>query len=451
MYLANGTDPCPGRHAAAITRSPVGPRTPGPARGTGPSLAAPSPGSRPRARTSGSGRPARRGGSGRSRGGRPGRRPGEPGCAGRTARRDRPSRGRASAILAARGAPPAARDEFDAGRVRCGGSAGTSPSSSGVPASHTSPSASSAAGSAVGPLNTGSVASIPIPATPTAARRRTGGFGAQQCTTTGAPRPATRSRSRSWASWADTDRTVPQPDAVGSVPGEHRGQARLVELDEHARAGPLGDLRDVRAQPLAQTAGELADRTAVGEHPVPGVQLDRGRERPRPGGLHLHPLGPRARAGGVESVDVEAQQVQRTPVVAAGARGHPPAARHHLDREVDEQRGGTADHVGADPARGQLGQVRQERQLADDHGRGLGDVRAGQRADPGRRPGGPADGFGVRRVGQVVRPGDHQGAGHRGAGRGTGKAGGGQRRLQVGIAAPHSLAALGRQCFARAL
>ena len=135
--------------------------------------------------------------------------------------------------------------------------------------------------------------------------------------------PAIRSRSRSRASGAGHGPHRPPARRRRQRAGQHRGQARLVELDEHARAGPLRDLRDVRAQPLRQAGGELADGAAVGEHPVPGVQLDRRRERPRPGGLDLDPLGPGAGAGGVEGVDVEAQQVDGAAVVAAGARRSP--------------------------------------------------------------------------------------------------------------------------------
>ena len=71
------------------------------------------------------------------------------------------------------------------------------------------------AGCAVAPATSGRVASMPSAAAPTPASSRTGGRAAQQCSTTGTSRPAIRSRSSSWASWADTDRTVPQPDAVG--------------------------------------------------------------------------------------------------------------------------------------------------------------------------------------------------------------------------------------------
>ena len=268
------------------------------------------------------------------------------------------------------------------------------------------------------------------------ASSRSGGFAAQQCTTTGTPRPATRSRSRSWASGPRTDRTVPQPDAVGSVPASTAGRLGSSSWTSTARPGPLRDLRDVGAQALAQAAGELADGAAVGEHPVPGVQLDRRRERPRPGGLHLHPLGPRTGAGGVEGVDVEAQQVQRAPVVAAGARRDPPAGGHDLDGEVDEQRGGAADHVGADPARGQLGQVRQQRQLADDRWprpRRRPCRAASRRRSPPPRASGPARGR-VRRAGRRARRSPAE-PGTVAARRGTGEAGGGQRGLEVGIGA----------------
>ena len=201
-----------------------------------------------------------------------------------------------------------ARGSWPGSSARRRGTAGTSPSSSGIPASHTSPSASSAAGTAVRTTEHGQGGVDPDPRD---TRRRqqphrrfrraavdhhrhteAGHEVAQQVLGVGSRHGPDRSPARRRRQRA----------------GQHRGQARLVELDEHARPGALRDLGDVGAQSLTEAACELADGAAVGEHPVPGVQLDRRRERPRPGGLHLHPVGPRTGAGGVEGVDVEASR-----------------------------------------------------------------------------------------------------------------------------------------------
>jgi hypothetical protein len=61
----------------------------------------------------------------------------------------------------------------------------------------------------------------------------------------------------------------------------------------------------------------------------------------------------------------------------------PVSGRHDLDGQLDQQRGGPADDVRAEPAAGQFGQVGQVGQLTDDHVRRLGRVRAGHRADTG--------------------------------------------------------------------
>ena len=54
------------------------------------------------------------------------------------------------------------------------------------------------------------------------------------------------------------------------------------------------------------------------------------------------------------------------PRVSARPVDQPPAGRLQVDRQVDEERGAPADHVGAEPAGGQLGHVRQVGQLAED-------------------------------------------------------------------------------------
>ena len=264
VHLANGTDPCPGRHAAAVTSSPAGRRTPGRARATGPSLGAPSPGSRPRARTSGSGRPARRGGSGRSRGGRPGRRPGEPERAGRTALRGRPSRGRRR-----RAGRAASRRSRPRGRVRRRAS---------PLRRHRRHEPEQQRGPRVPHL------------AQRVQRRRERGRAAEHGQRGVDPDPRHPGRGeqphrRVHRAAVHHHRCAEAGDEVAQqvlgVRGrhgpdrpparrrrqralEHRGQARLVELDEHPRAGPLRDLGDV---------GRAA--------PPPGCRRTRGRRRGR--------------------------------------------------------------------------------------------------------------------------------------------------------------------------
>ena len=251
--LATGAD----TFAAMLTSSRAGRRTPRPAAGTASSRCGPTPASPRPARRSGSGRPGRRGGCGRSPGGRRGRRRGGRGCAGPGGA----ASGSASAVTADRSG--------DVGRVG-GGTAGTSPSSSGIPASQTSPSASSAAGRAVvaADRRAGSRRSRPR-------RRRSGraapaaGSAAQQCTTTGAPRPATSS-SQQRPGRRGRRRTAPcrSPTAWAATrPAPRAGRARRAG-GEPARPVRSAISATWARKPSPRLASELADGAVVGEHPV---------------------------------------------------------------------------------------------------------------------------------------------------------------------------------------
>ncbi|GAB2984314.1 hypothetical protein GCM10027184_39840 [Saccharothrix stipae] len=58
-------------------------------------------------------------------------------------------------------------------------------------------------------------------------------------------------------------------------------------------------------------------------------------------------------------------------------RGGPVAGRDHLDRQVDQERGGAADHVRADTPRGEFGQVGQVGEFAENDPGGLQRVGSG--------------------------------------------------------------------------
>jgi hypothetical protein len=85
----------------------------------------------------------------------------------------------------------------------------------------------------------------------------------------------------------------------------------------------------------------------IGKDLVPTAQLHLGGQRPRPGSLHLDHLqaGPGDLDRLLERIQIRAQQINATAVVATGPRGDPVAGGHQLDGEVDEQRRGAADQV----------------------------------------------------------------------------------------------------------
>ena len=102
--------------------------------------------------------------------------------------------------------------------------------------------------------------------------------------------------------------------------------------------------------------------------------------------LTTRPLA--AQAGGLpglfERVDVLVEQADGAAGDRAGPGGKPVAAGHRVDRHVDQQRTGPADHVGAHAARGQLDEVSQRaREFADDDFGGLARGDAGPRSDAG--------------------------------------------------------------------
>ena len=90
------------------------------------------------------------------------------------------------------------------------------------------------------------------------------------------------------------------------------------------------------------------------------MQLHFGGQRPRSGGLQLD--HGRSGPGGVhrllERIEVGAQQVDATALIAPGPGGHPVTRRNQLNGEVDEQSRGAPDDVRTGAPIGQLGQVR---------------------------------------------------------------------------------------------
>ena len=172
---------------------------------------------------------------------------------------------------------------------RPGSSAGTRPSMSGVPASQTSPSASSAAGSAVSPENAGCVASIPIPAAPMSASSRDRRAGRAAVHDHRHAQAGDEVAQRVLRLVPGTDRDRPVARRRGQRAGQHGRQVGSSSCTSTWAPGAGGHLGDVGAQAPQQARGELAHRTAVGQYPMPGAQLHARRERPRPGRLHLHP------------------------------------------------------------------------------------------------------------------------------------------------------------------
>ncbi len=134
------------------------------------------------------------------------------------------------------------------------------------------------------------------------------------------------------------------------------GQRRLVELDHHRCLEPPGEFRAVGGEPLGQRSGQVAHRTPVGDRPVPAGEFEVRGQGDRPGRLHLHGAARTPESGLLprlfERVHVLVEQAGGPAHRGAAARGDPVAARHGVDADVDEQRGRSADHVGAHAPRG---------------------------------------------------------------------------------------------------
>ena len=167
-------------------------------------------------------------------------------------------------------------------------------------------------------------------------------------------------------------------------PAPRAARARRPAPRPSAPGQPAADVGDVAAQPLGQRLRQLAAGAEVGEHPVAARSLDRGRERPRPGDLDLERAGepcavllerrrgPGRAATGPGGGRCPGASVSRQP---AGCRSEPSSATTASVRPV--MRGDRA-------TTGELGQVRQVGQLAEDHPDRLAEVLTGHRTHTGR-------------------------------------------------------------------
>ena len=285
---------------ANVSRAPrAGRRTPRRARGRGRARAGPRPGRRRPGRRSGWARRGGRGARGRSRAGRRGR------------TRCGPAPGRSRR-------PPGSR-------------AGTMPSSSGVPASHTCAERVEGGGSRrCARRPPAGSASTPMRGRADRTEQRPAAAGRRSS----ARPPARPSRGDERPQHVRGRRPRHRADrAVAGRGGQPAGQhARAATARRAAAArGPrsrAGHLGHVRAQPLGEAGGELAHGAAVGEHPVAGVQLDRRRRASTGPAACTFTHGGRAGSQRlVEGVEVGAQQVDGPAVVAARLRGDPVAGR----------------------------------------------------------------------------------------------------------------------------
>ena len=142
----------------------------------------------------------------------------------------------------------------------------------------------------------------------------------------------------------------------------------------------------MRGDPFGQRRGDVVDGAEVGDRPVPIGQLQLGGQRDRPRCLNLDrsPAAPQTRdlPSLFQRIDVLVEQAGRPSRHRAGPGHHPVATRHRVDGDVDQQRTGTPDDVGAHSAGRQLDQVSQRgAELADDNLGGRS--RGGTRPRPG--------------------------------------------------------------------
>ena len=177
--------------------------------------------------------------------------------------------------------------------------------------------------------------------------------------------------STSIARTAGTAGTMPKPLAVGRFPVSTAGSAgsSICTTMPGARH-PFGDVRDVRGQ--APRPSEVARSSTAPESVSARCPDGTSSIAASVHGPHTCTLTHSAPAILLlRGVGVPGQEVLGTAGVPARTTGDPPAGWHHLAVDVDQHADGAPDHVGADPAVGQLDQVRQCRQFAGHDGRRL--------------------------------------------------------------------------------
>ena len=226
-----------------------------------------------------------------------------------------------------------------------------------------------------------------MPLTPAVRRTLKGTSEAQQCTIGNASAGST-SRSRSAATWTSTAFSRPKPDAVGTVPARtpgSPGSSSWTTISRGARHPAGVCRRRARRRPRPGSPPGRAPRRSASV-------LSPWRSSIAPASVHgphtwilKGPSYPWADL--LKRVEVAQKVVAGALEVAPRPVGEPPAGRLHLHRQLHQQRRRPPDHVGADPARGQLRQVRQRGQLAEDD---LDRLRVGplprMRPDAGRGP-----------------------------------------------------------------
>ena len=154
-----------------------------------------------------------------------------------------------------------------------------------------------------------------------------------------------------------------EPARCRHVPGEHGRQRRLIERDDDMRAGqPAPHVGDMGRHPVRQRFGDVAHRARVGQRLVAAGQLERGRQRPRAGDLHLHRPGvvaaPPLRSASRSRSSKSRPRRSSRP----GPVDQPPAGRLQIDVQVGQEQRAAADQIGARPAVRQLRKVRQIRE-----------------------------------------------------------------------------------------
>ena len=161
--------------------------------------------------------------------------------------------------------------------------------------------------------------------------------------------------SRSSVVASSTERSRPQPLAVGHLAGADGRQRRLVDLDAAAGPPAPGAAPRPRAPPAlaAMACGQVARGAVVGEHGLAAGELEGRGGGQRAHHRQLDRAGP-ALGDLLESVEITVEQVEGPALVETGPVDQPPAAGLDVGVQVagqPEQRDRPPDH-GRQPDRG---------------------------------------------------------------------------------------------------